>query len=156
MACATPELITALRLTAARLDTGVRYRWTHMGACNCGHLAQTVTRLSRAEIHRIALERAGDWGEQTVDYCPQSNLPMDHVIGALLELGLELKDLRHLERLDDPEIRRALPAERRRSLDFRSRADAVLYMQTWAGLLEARLAAQGAEQSVIPSASSAA
>lgn len=144
MARATPELITALRLTAARLDSGVRYRWTHMGACNCGHLAQTVTRLSRAEIHRIALERAGDWGEQTVEYCAQSNLPMDHVIARLLELGLELRDLRHLERLDDPDIRRALPPARRRCLDFRSRADAVLYMQTWAGLLDAELRAADA------------
>ena len=59
-----PDLIAALRSTARRLEGGARYRWTHMGSCNCGHLAQTLTRLPREEIHRLALERAGDWGEQ--------------------------------------------------------------------------------------------
>lgn len=144
MATATRELITALRLTAARLRTDVPYRWTHMGACNCGHLAQTVTQLSRAEIHRIALERAGDWGEQALEYCPSSNLPIDHVMAELLELGLEQDDINHLERLSDPRVRKALPPEQRRTLDFRSRMDAVDYMMAWARLLEEQLGDTGA------------
>ena len=41
----------ALRATADRLAApDARYEWGHMGGCNCGHLAQTVTTLSRAEI----------------------------------------------------------------------------------------------------------
>ena len=35
-----------------------------MGSCNCGHLAQTVTRLTKAEIHTQALQR---YGEPVVD-----------------------------------------------------------------------------------------
>ena len=132
---AHPDLIEALRRTAARLAAGAEYRWTHMGSCNCGHLAQTVTKLSQEEIHRRALERAGDWGEQAREYCPTSGYPIDHVIAALLDLGLTRGDLWHLERLSDPEVLRRLPAARR-NLCCRERRDVVVYLRTWADLLE--------------------
>lgn len=153
-----PRLVEALRATARRLDAGAPYRWTHMGACNCGHLAQTVTRLSAAEIHRRALERDGDWTRQArrhgrpggghgrrddarapreIELCPATGTAMDDVFDALLALGLTRSDLRHLEALSDPRVLRRLPAGRR-PLDKRSRADAVLYLRTWADRLEER------------------
>ena len=138
MAVANRTLIDALRTTAARLSGGAPYRWTHMGACNCGHLAQTVTKFKPEEIHRIALERSGDWHEQVLDHCPSVGLPMDHLIDTLLELGLSRKDLAHLERLSDPELLRRLPAARR-ELDYRSRADVVAYLSAFADHLEAGL-----------------
>lgn len=134
------ELVEALQITAQRLRTGAPYRWTHQGACNCGHLAQTVTRLSKAELHRMALQKAGDWSEHAIDYCPDSGFPLDHVIEKLLELGLTTDDLVHLERLSDP----AIVAEAKhegRVLDYRSRADVVWYLDCWAGLLERKQAA---------------
>ena len=130
------NLSEALRITARRLANGDRYRWTHMGACNCGHLAQTVTLTSPAEIHRIAMERAGDWSEQTREYCPTSGYPIDHVISALINLGATLSELRDLERLTDPKVLKRIPMLRRRQMDHRSREDVVLYMETWAKLLE--------------------
>lgn len=132
-----PRLIEALRSTAKRLSHGATYRWTHMGMCNCGQLAQTVTRRSREEIHRMALQKAGDWGRQALEYCPDSGLPMDHVIGEMLNLGLTRRDLRHLELLSDPEVLGRLPAGERH-LDKRSRDDVVAYMRLWADLLEDR------------------
>ncbi|MFK7984864.1 MAG: hypothetical protein AB8I08_02460 [Sandaracinaceae bacterium] len=135
MARPTSELIEALRTTAARLESGGDYRWTHMGACNCGHLAQTVTHLDRATIHRIALQRAGDWGEQAVEHCPASGLPIDHVIDRMLDIGLELSDIPRLERLQDPRVIRRLPFGQR-ELAFRKREDVTLYMRTWADLLD--------------------
>ena len=135
MAQGNPRLIEALRQTARRLETGAEYRWTHMGSCNCGHLAQTVTGLSQHEIHRLALERAGDWSEQAREYCPASGYPMDHLIETLLDLGLTRDDLVHLERLDDRRIlQQLLIAER--DLDHRRRHDVVRYMRLWADLLE--------------------
>ena len=92
----------ALRVTAKRITSGSRYKWTHMGACNCGHLAQTVTFNSPEALHKIALQRAGDWAEQTREYCPTSGYPLDFVISALLDLGATLQELRDLERLSDP------------------------------------------------------
>lgn len=43
----TLERILALRHAAERPRQGAPYRWTHQGAWNCGHLAQTVTKLPR-------------------------------------------------------------------------------------------------------------
>ena len=130
------SLAEALRVTARRLAQGDRYRWTHMGACNCGHLAQTVTFNTPAALHEFALERAGDWAEQTREYCPTSGYPLDYVISALLDLGATLQELRDLERLRDEKVLRRIPAERRREMDHRSRADVILYMETWAELIE--------------------
>lgn len=139
-----PRLVEALRVTARRLERGAGFRWTHMGSCNCGHLAQTVTRLSAAEIHRRALERPGDWSQQTaratrhpqeIELCPSSGATLDSVIDSLLALGLERVDLRHLEYLSDRRVLRNLPVERR-VLDKRRRDDVVLYLRTWAEMLE--------------------
>jgi hypothetical protein len=140
MAIANTQLVRALRDTAARLDSGATYQWAHMGACNCGHLAQTLTRIDRAELHRLALVRAGDWGEQSVEYCPTSGLPIDHVITTMLEAGLELRDLSELERLSAPDVLARIPREQR-PLERRERAHVVLYLRAWAELLEERLAA---------------
>ena len=131
------HLAYALRTTATRLEEGAYYQWTNQGACNCGHLAQTLTTKSRAEIHSMALEKAGDWAEHVVDYCPTSRYPIDHVISTMLEAGLTRSDLSDLERLRSNAVRVRLP-EGRRNLDYRRREDVVLYMRTWADLLEER------------------
>ncbi|MCA9611043.1 MAG: hypothetical protein KC619_35860 [Myxococcales bacterium] len=136
MARPTPRLIDALRVTAARLeDPSTKYRWAHMGACNCGQLAQTITEIPREEIHRRALERAGDWGEQAVEHCAASGLPIDHILDAMLDVGLELGDVTRLERLSDRRVLARLPVEERR-LSFRAREDVVRYMRAWADLLD--------------------
>src|ERR1700742_3017678 len=99
MARANLKLIKTLRSTAARLQLGAHYRWTHMGACNCGHLAQTVTHLDADDIRRYALERAGEWAEQVLEFCPTSGYPMDAILAALFDLGLSHADLAQLEKL---------------------------------------------------------
>lgn len=135
MARPTRTLVDALRATALRLEQGSRFRWTHMGACNCGHLAQTVTARSRAEIHRIAVEKTGDWHDHAIEWCPASGYPIDHVIEEMLSIGLELSDVENLERLRDPAVLRRLPLSERR-LDYRDRGDAIRYMRAWADQLE--------------------
>jgi hypothetical protein len=137
MARPTKQLIDALMATAARLRAGATYQWAHMGACNCGHLAQTVTKIPRAELHAMALERAGDWSEQVVEFCPTSGLPIDHVIATMLELGLTTEDLSNLERLTSSYVLGRLPE--RRELDHRRREDVVLYLETWARALAEEL-----------------
>jgi len=129
------ELSQALRETALRLKEGAPYRWTHQGMCNCGHLAQTVTQLSKAEIHRLALEKQGDWAEHAIDFCADSGFPIDHVIESLLSLGLTRDDIAHLERLDDPKVLRRLPGNGQ-DIDKRDRNDVVAYMEAWATWLE--------------------
>ena len=140
MARANLHLIRALRASAARLQLGAPYRWTHMGACNCGHLAQTVTQLDAEDIRRYALERAGEWAEQVLEFCPTSGYPVDTILAALFELGLSQKDVAHLEKLSDPEVLRRLPTQLRSALCYRERDHVILYMNTFADLLQEQLA----------------
>lgn len=135
MAKANPILIGAIEKTVAKLNGGAAYQWGHMGACNCGNLAQELTQFTKAEIHQYAMQRHGDWNEQLLDYCPTSGLPMDMMISKMLEHGLTLDDLSHLERLSDPQILSQIPKERRDLLHKNSRQDVILYMETWANLL---------------------
>ena len=141
MATSTLSVIQALRTTAQRLATQAPYQWGHMGSCNCGHLAQTVTRLTKAEIHTRAMQRYGDWERQLLDYCPTSGLPIDDTIDEMLAAGFTRQDLTHLERLSDPGIRALIPFERRNALRHNQRDDVVLYLHTWADLLENQLLA---------------
>jgi hypothetical protein len=136
MATANPKLILALRKTVSKLKNGAPYQWGHMGACNCGNLAQEITRISKSDIHRFAMQRSGDWSEQLNDYCPSSGLPMDLMISELLEIGLTREDLMHLERLSDPEILALLPRERRLNLVKNKKEDLLLYLENWVRQLE--------------------
>jgi len=136
MATANPRLILALRKTISKLKKGAPYQWGHMGACNCGNLAQEITRISKSDIHRFAMQRSGDWSEQLNDYCPSSGLPMDLMISELLGIGLSREDLIHLERLSDPEILALIPMDRRMNLVKNKKEDLLLYLETWVRHLE--------------------
>lgn len=129
-------LISALRRTAHKLSTGTSYQWGHMGSCNCGNLAQELTSYSSQQIHRDAVANGlGDWSEQLNDYCPTSQLPTHVVIFEMLAHGLTTEDLRHLERLSDPLILQRLPGGHRHLL-HNNRENVILYLTTWADLLE--------------------
>lgn len=141
MAKATIKVLSALRNTADRIEKSASYQWGHMGSCNCGFLAQEITRLHRDEIHARALERHGDWNEQLNDYCPTSGLLIDDLISEMLAFGFDRDDLKHLERLSDPRILRALPPERR-NLRHNVKDDVVCYLRTWANLIENRILAR--------------
>ena len=137
MAKPSVELIAALRETADRLQGGVRHQWGHMGNCNCGHLAQTLTHLAPREIHARAMESVGDWRDQVTEYCPTSRLPFDTIVDSMIRAGLTTSDIADLERLCGDEIIAEID-EARLPLDHRDRDDAILYLQTWADLLERR------------------
>ncbi len=135
MATPNPDLIAALENTVFKLKNGTHYQWGHMGSCNCGNLAQELTKLEKSEIHKFAMERHGDWNEQLVEYCPTSGYPMDLMISKMLEFGVTLNDLAHLERLSDPIVLSEIPLERRNSLSKNKKEDVIFYMSTWANLL---------------------
>ena len=133
---ATPSfaLVQILRETADRLAGGAEYQWSHFGKCNCGHLAQTATRISARDIHRTAHRKLSEWSEIPDDFCPQTGVLIDRVIDTLFELGLTNTDLRHLEDLTDPEVLARLPGGRR-YLQRNQRDEVVVYLRTWADLL---------------------
>jgi len=146
-------LVIALRATAARLASGSRYQWGHLGMCNCGHLVETVCKVPPQRIHVMALEREGDWEQLANAYCPTSGYAIDDVIAQLLELGMTTEDIGHLEKLDDPMVLASLPggdpsrspgSSMIRWLRRNERDDVVVYLETWASLLEARAPARAA------------
>ena len=138
MAKATIKVIEALRKTAANLQNKAPYQWGHMGSCNCGNLAQVVTNLDKAAIHREAMRRHGDWNEQLFDYCPQSGLPFDHIIDTMLEFGFTRTDLAHLEKLSDSRVLANLP-QGKHYLSHNKSEDVIKYLNSWANLLENQL-----------------
>lgn len=138
MAAPTPELIQALRNTALKIQSSENYQWGHMGACNCGFLAQEVTHLTKKEIHQRAMEGHGDWSEQVNDYCPSSGLLMDDLISQLIDFGFNPDDLKHIEKLSDPKVLLQLPLSKR-FLKYNAKNDVVLYLNTMAQYLEDKL-----------------
>jgi hypothetical protein len=140
MAQITSEVIQILRATARQLEKSTVYQWGHMGSCNCGFLAQQITHLNKAEIHKRAMVRYGDWNEQLNDYCPTSGLPFDDIIHELLNAGFAIEDLKHLEKLSDPAILDQSP--KGRFLRHNIKEDVVLYLNTWAAIIEMKLVSQ--------------
>jgi hypothetical protein len=138
MAKANYKLIESLRNTAESLKKSTQYQWGHMGSCNCGFLAQEVAQLNRHQIHARAMQRYGDWNEQLNDYCPTSGLLMDDLISELLNLGLDIDDLKKLEKLSDHKVLGALRGGKRH-LIHNKKDDVVEYLETWADLLEAEM-----------------
>jgi len=132
------RLIDALRATARRLEDGARYEWGHMGRCNCGHLAQTLTTFTPEQIHRMAMVRFGNWNEQVREYCPSSGFQMDLLIDLLMDAGLDRDDLCHLENLSDTQVLSRLPIEER-DLQRNHREHTIRYVRAWADALESAI-----------------
>jgi hypothetical protein len=137
---ATPNIliINALRDTAKRLKDGAYYAWGHHGACNCGHLLQSVTKLSKEEILRYAHTGIGEWTELADDYCDTTNAPVDLLIKKLAEIGFTPSDIHSIEYLTDRQVLDKLPGGFR-WLSRNVREDVIVYMEAFASLLEDRL-----------------
>lgn len=141
MALPNLTLIAAIRKTIYKLQNGANYQWGHMGACNCGNLAQELTKLSKSEIHQYAMQKRGNWNEQVMEFCPNSGFPMDLMISKMLEAGLSKDDLMHLEKLSDPLVLKTITKDKRDQLQKNCKEDLILYMQCWVKILEDQWAA---------------
>lgn len=135
------QLIDALRQAAGNLRKGAHYAWGHHGSCNCGHLLQVVTQLSKEEIVRHAQTVYGEWTEIAEDYCGVTNAPAYLLVSKLEKLGLTPTDIHRLEYLEDRAVLQNLPGGFR-WLKKNVREDVILYFETMATMLEEQLLAQ--------------
>lgn len=149
MARPSRRLIDAIRNTAQKLSKNTDYQWGHMGACNCGTLAQELTHLTKGEIHNYAMRGHGDWTEQVEAFCPTSEMPMDLLINQLIAAGLTLEDLINLERLKDQEVLSLIYREKKEHLQHNKQEDVILYLNAWADLLEKELRQKTLDQILI-------
>jgi hypothetical protein len=138
MAYPTTALITGLRTAATSLRNGSFYAWGHHGACNCGHLLQATTALSKEEILKYAHTGIGEWTELASATCPVTNAPVDLLLNKLQQLGLTPTDVHNIEYLEDREVLNCLPGGFR-WLKRNTREDVVAYFETMADCLEEKL-----------------
>jgi hypothetical protein len=131
-------LIGALRQAADNLRKGAAYAWGHHGSCNCGHVLQVVTHLSKEEILRYAHTGIGEWTEIAEGYCGITQVPAFLMISKLEAIGLTPTDIHCLEYLQDQEILKRLPGGFR-WLQKNVREDVILYFETMAAVLEEKL-----------------
>jgi hypothetical protein len=134
-------LIGALRQAAKNLRAGAHYAWGNHGACNCGHVLQVVTHLSKEEILKYAHTGIGEWTEIAEDYCEVSRAPAYMLIAKLEAIGLTPTDINALEYLKDRNVLNNLPGGFR-WLKKNVREDVIVYFETFAQLLEDRLLKQ--------------
>jgi len=138
MARADIELIEALRQAAANLRKGAHYAWGHHGSCNCGHILQVITKLSKEEILRHAQTVRGEWSEISEEYCGVTNAPAYLLVSKLEKLGLTPTDIQNLEYLEDRTVLEQLPGGFR-WLSRNIKEDVIIYFETMAEMLEEEL-----------------
>jgi len=138
MAYPNLTLIGALRQAAQNLRGGAPYAWGNHGACNCGHVLQVVTHLTRQEILKYAHTGIGEWTEIAEEYCGVTNMPAQLMVSKLEAIGLTPTDIHCLEYLKDKSVLERLPGGFR-WLQKNVREDVILYFETFAQLLEERL-----------------
>jgi hypothetical protein len=138
MAHPTTELIDGLRTAAGNLRNGGFYAWGHHGACNCGHLLQATTELSKEEILNYAHTGAGEWTELAEESCSVTEAPLNLLLTKLQQLGLTPTDVHNIEYLEDREVLNRLPGGFR-WLKRNARQDVVAYFETMADCLEEKM-----------------
>lgn len=138
MAYPNLTLIGALRRAATNLKEGAHYAWGHHGACNCGHVLQVVTHLTKEEILKYAHTGIGEWTEIADDYCDVTNAPAYMLVGKLEAIGLTPTDIHCLEYLKDRIVLERLPGGFR-WLQKNVREDVIVYFETLADILEEQL-----------------
>ena len=139
MANPNPYLIGKIREAANNIESGAAYNWGHVGKCNCGHLLQTIEDLNSGDIYKRAQKvMLDEYSEFANDYCPDSGVPMDALLDSLFDVGLAMEDIPQLEYLSNKKVLQALPGGFR-YLEKGKAEDAVLYMKTWANVLEEEL-----------------
>ena len=139
MAYPTIDLIRGLRKAAQSLSSGAYYAWGHHGACNCGHLLQATTQLSKEEILTYAHTAPGEWTEIAEESCPVTEAPYRLLLSKMEELGLNPTDIHNIEYLEDREVLNHIPGGFR-WLKRNIREDVIIYFNTYTDLLEEKLA----------------
>jgi hypothetical protein len=138
MAHPNTALIDGLRKAAAGLVNGNYYAWGHHGACNCGHLLQATTQLTKEEIVTYAHTGIGEWTELAQESCPVTDAPINLLLIKLQQLELTPTDIHNIEYLEDKEVLNRLPGGFR-WLKRNVREHVVMYFETMANMLEEKL-----------------
>lgn len=133
----TKQLIDGLRTAADWIESGkVDYDWSLFSSCNCGILAQAITKLSKENIFEQIWsmpnseeDLLGGWGDK-VNYCTQTGLPLPFVVTTLINAGMKPIDFDKLEWLNIPVNKRNIEEGVQQDPNY-----VIFYMRTWADYL---------------------
>lgn len=138
MAKPSLQLIDALRKAARNIaEDKDSYNWKAIGACNCGNLVQEVTDYTAKEISTFGIKKHGDWQSISILYDKDSGYEIDKIITKLLQMGMALEDFTYLENLNDPNVLSFIGENTCLTRD--NADDAILYLNSWAEMLEEEL-----------------
>jgi len=133
------ELVRAMRSAAKRLRANAVYSWGHHGSCNCGHLIQSLTKLTHRQIRQAAHQKDGEWKDLSRTHCETSGLEVDKILKILFSLGLNVEDIIHLENLSDPKILKLMPIDSN-SVKRNNRMHLIYYLESWADYIDSKSA----------------
>lgn len=138
MAKPSLQLIDALRKAAKNIaEDKDSYNWKAIGACNCGTLVQVVTGYNAKEISNYGIKKHGDWQSISLLYDKNNDFEIDKIITRMLDLGMSLEDFTYLENLNCPKVLSYIGKDVCLTRD--DPYDAVLYLTSWADMLEEEL-----------------
>ena len=138
MARSSLQLIDALKSAAKKIsDDKDSYNWRAIGACNCGNLVQAVTNYNAKEISNFGIKKHGDWQSISLLYNKDGDYEIDIIIKNLLDMGILLEDFAYLENLNCPKVLSYIGGNVNLKKDEAD--DAVLYLNSWANMLEEEL-----------------
>jgi hypothetical protein len=96
--------------------------------------------LTEGEILRYAQTGTGEWTELSEEYCADTSAPLSIIMSRLEQAGLSPVDVHHIEYLTDRGVLRHLPGGFR-WLKRNAKEDVILYLETFANMLEEQLIA---------------
>ncbi len=111
-------LIEALKAVVNALENDtVEYDWYQISHCNCGLVAQAITKTDKETLNDIYLndisislqskidsEYTPGWSQMVKEYCPLTGEPIAEIFQKLYSAGMKREDIAHLEYLSDPKI----------------------------------------------------
>ncbi len=111
-------LLEALIAVSKALENDtIDYVWSEICTCNCGLVAQAITKTSKDELYDYYLRDISErlqtkknskycptWAQMISEYCPLTGTPTIEIFKALFEAGMNREEIAHLEYLSDPAI----------------------------------------------------
>lgn len=126
------DLVQALEDTVSRLKKSETcYEWGHMGRCNVGHVLQSLLKI---DDHEVVIRSRGamkEWSKHVEDH---QNGCENQLLTCLVEAGLDLERVVHLEGLSEPLVLKNLKGGHRH-LTKNDRSDAIEYLSSLTSLL---------------------
>lgn len=129
----------ALRTAADRIEGGAAYHWLDVGRCNCGHVAMVIGNWTDVQVRRLIGCNVSY--TNTADQCDVTGRSQDEVMSVLLGIGFTTDDLRELEMLSNPRVRRLAGIPDDDWYAFSRKTPVVAYMRAWADLIDPPVAA---------------